>query len=605
MTNTHAPMNDTLQYWMYLTITPGGTLRTRKHTSAHTYFQETLSHTVPDLANSPTFPHRKLQRQLIEEKAEGSWAATEQGSRAAEEQRKTDPESKIVRLRRSAIAQSNRTHDDGQNPKSKIQNSAEACLRCFISHQIDYACQQLASQFGTNHRFGKMDILPFILNDNHLLQKADGRRQPVLSDAEGKAEEGRQKRELGRGVEGGGVERVETGPMPNAQRPTPVQNPKSKIQNPKSPYLSLSTEILDTFNPDRSNLKTWTVRLVRHNPIVTSILLDHGVYLVSDWAILNDTTEPQLERILGEFYMLSSGEIHQFVLLLESFHAIYRGDRCSATANHHRQPHQTSRCLPPTPDQLTRISQYIQDLWEQGEDISDSALKKEGVRKITPKQILPHLQALAHYLRDYRIHIRRGTLPNDSIDNFESPYWESRLIDDSNPLDDQDEASQRFLSDYRQAFEESLDAAIQMVVEQKVARLRKRKGDRHRLFLKGLHLFHCQGQTMTEIAPQLGYERQDKVTYLLKLKDLRADIRHETLNQLRDRILSLAQAFADPAHLQQLDQQLDTLLEEPLTALMAEAELETTGPRDGPLKSRFSRRLCCYLGNQYPDLNKS
>ena len=562
-------MNDTLQYWMYLTITPGGTLRTRKHAGAHTYFNEILNLTVPDLANSPQFPHRKLQRQLIKEKAEEGIKANGRRQTAEwETGRQGDRETG-----RRGDGETGRRGDGDvrtkiQNPKSKIQNPAEACLRCFISHQIDYACQQLASQFGTHHRFGKMDILPFILNDDRLLQKADGRRQTAEF-------------------------KIQNSKRPNALTPAP----KSKIQNPKSLYLSLSTEILDTFNPDRSNLKTWTVRLVRHHPTVNAILLDHGVYLVSDWAILNDTTEPQLERILGEFYMLSSGEIRQFTLLLECFHSIYRGDRL-----HHNH---TGRCLPPTTDQLTRISQYIQDLWEQEEGGADTLLNKESVREIRPKHILTQLQTLAHYLRDYRIHVRRGTLPNDSIDNFESSHWESRFIDDSNPLDDQEDNSQRFLSDYRQAFEQSLDAAIQMVVERKVVRLSKRKGDRHRLFLKGLHLFHCQGQTMTEIAPQLGYERQDKVTYLLKLKDLRADVRHETLNQLRDRILSLAQNFADPAHLQQLDQQLDTLLEEPLTALMTEAERETTGPRDGPLNSRFSRRLCRYLCNQYPYLGNS
>ena len=538
MTNAQTLMNDATQYWIYISITPGGSLRTHQHDDAHTHFHQTLSPTLPDLATTPKFPHRTLQRHLVWDKAEGG----------------------------------ERQKAEGKRQKMDLPAS-EACLRCFISHQITYACQQLANQFGTNHGFGKMDLLPSILNDDRLHQTPQC--QPTPSPSQD------------------GNRSSQNPDFDRLNRPSEIQN-QSKIQNPKSLYTSLPTEILTTFNPDRSNLKTWTVRLVRHNPTVTATLLAYGVYLVSDWAILNDTTEPQLGRILGEFYVLTPAEIQQFTLLLESYHAIYRGDRL--------KNNQSGRCVPPTPAQLTRISQYIQELQaedsrhkSQGEEDPISSFGKGGLRGVSPKQVLIQLQALAHHLRDYRIHVRRGTLYTTSIDDPNASYLDSQFAIEPNASADDEDTTQAFLSGYRQAFEESLDAAIQVVVEQKVVRLSKRKGDRHILFLKGLQLFHCRGQTMGEIAPQLGYERQDKVTYLLKLKDLRADIRHETLKQLRDRILSLAKAFADPEQLQQLDQQLDGLLDEPLTKLITDAEKETTGAREGPLQSQFSRRLCHYL----------
>ncbi|NEQ96231.1 MAG: hypothetical protein F6K30_05840 [Cyanothece sp. SIO2G6] len=151
---------------------------------------------------------------------------------------------------------------------------------------------------------------------------------------------------------------------------------------------------------------------------------------------------------------------------------------------------------------------------------------------------------------------------------------------------------------YQQAFDRSLDQAIQTVVEQRVATLGKRKGKRDQLFLQGLALFHGQGLTMTEIAPHLGYERQDKVSFLLKLKDLRADVRHELLQQLREQVVAIAQQFVSADQLASLDQRLDAALEAQIGSVMTEAERETSGARNGPLQSRFACRLCHYLDHR-------
>ncbi|NJR66284.1 MAG: hypothetical protein HC772_14690, partial [Leptolyngbyaceae cyanobacterium CRU_2_3] len=107
---------------------------------------------------------------------------------------------------------------------------AEVCMRCFISNQIDGICQRLAMQFGSRHGFTHHDLLPYVLDD-------------VVS----------------------------------------------VTRRSSSSYRSLATKILDSYDPDKAGLSTWVHRLVRGQDELEQFLLEQGVYLISDWAILNDT----------------------------------------------------------------------------------------------------------------------------------------------------------------------------------------------------------------------------------------------------------------------------------------------------------------------------
>ncbi|NET47395.1 MAG: hypothetical protein F6K09_01460 [Merismopedia sp. SIO2A8] len=508
-------MDGATQYWIFLTAT-GETVLPREQAIAQRYFRATLPSILPDFSTVTPFPHRDIQRQLFQSHQDEVLSFT--------------PAS-IPSTAASALSLS-----DPITP-------AETCLRCCISHHIDYACQQLADQFGPTHGFNRMTLVSSVLNDEYLLSQASPSIHPTAS-------------------------------LVDQDRTATVTATLSKPAT--QTYRSLATDIFESFDPNRSSLKSWTFRLVRQDGTVNSILLSHGVYLVSDWAILNDTKEAQLERILTEFCTLSVFEIRQSSLLLESYHRIYRGDRL--------RYHQTGRCLAPTPEQLIRIAHYLQSL-QLDEDIHNSTL-------LTAHQVLSQLQTLAQHLRDYRIHSRCGTLPTASVDISDDHVSVTQANDDD------DNMAEDFMVEYRQAFDASLDAAIQTVIEQRVAKLGKRKGERDKLYLKGLQLFHGEGLTMTEIAPHLDYERQDKVTYLLQLKELRADIRHEMLTQLRDRVRDIAQQFTNVDRLQTIDQQLDGVLEEQIVDLMTDAERETAGARSGPLHSRFSQHLCHYLNNR-------
>ncbi|MEO0405846.1 MAG: hypothetical protein AAF289_00700 [Cyanobacteria bacterium P01_A01_bin.135] len=444
-------------YWTFAYLSASGEVRHKPMESARDWFKQRCQ----DLLAKSDLPHRAIQRRL----------------------------------------------------KTESDPLAKFCLRCFISQQIVYACQELAQRFGQAHGFSRRDLLPFVLDDDSLI------------------------------------------------------NPR-----PQTGYRPLATQVLESFDPQQSNLSTWTARLVRQKSDLNAFLLEHGVYLISPWAILNDTKQTQLEGALGDFHQLSTAEVKQADALLEGYHAVYRQERV--------EQRRSGRCTAPSTDQLRRIAAY---------------LLEEYVLSLSERQVMQQLQVLAQRLRAYRIYNRSKVFPTETLDNPDQKVSVDAL---PAPDEDTDDGSEAFLKQYRQELQSSLDEALAAVVEQRVAYLTKRKGGEPRKFLDGLRLFHCMGEVMGAIALKLGYTRQDQVSSLLKLKHLRADVRHHLLILLRDRILPLAQTLSTPATLKDLDQRLDQALDEQTNAIILEAKAEASRRRDGPLKSLFSRRLCQYLDNR-------
>ncbi len=119
-----------------------------------------------------------------------------------------------------------------------------------------------------------------------------------------------------------------------------------------------------------------------------AFLLEHEVYLVSDWAILNDTSSKQLQRILSQFHHLTSWEIQQAMQLLESYHAVYRAQRLRA-----RQAG-VKGCQPPTTEQLRQMQERL----------------STQTNRMCPETLLAQLEEMASRLRQYRLHVRGGSL---------------------------------------------------------------------------------------------------------------------------------------------------------------------------------------------------
>lgn len=404
-------------------------------------------------------------------------------------------------------------HQQEQRSNPSTPDSlAGCCLRCYISHQIEQVCIQLEFQFGSRHGFTRADLFPFVLDDEI------------------------------------------------RERPLAVSS---------SRYRSFASEILRTYDSSRAGLNTWVFRRMRFHRELNCFLHERGVYLISDWAILNDTSPEQLQRILSEFYTLTSSEIEQACDLLQSYHLIYRQDRLQQRQAGKLKSKEM--CLPPTIDQLTRIAQTLQNPTIAG----------------SPDRLISQLQTLAAKLRRYRIFLRTGVLPTQFVDTLmEVP---------SPPPDEETGEFGEFLRFYRAQFLDCLDQVLAQVIEGCATHLQRKNPETAQQFLTALELFHCQGRSMGEIAPQIGLQAQYQVTRLMKLKDFRASVRQRLLKLLLDRVLNQAKIYVGPDRLQELDRRIEAALEEQISSVIQQAEAEAAVAKDRPLTSLFARRLCRQL----------
>jgi len=404
-----------------------------------------------------------------------------------------------------------------KNIQSESNNFwAERCLRCFISHQIRQACIQLDIKFGREHGFTRNDLFIYTLNDT-----LDNFRDSAVS---------------------------------------------SQVESRK--YIPLSVKILETFNPQKANLSTWTTIYVKQNRELQRFLLEQGVYLISNWAILNDNNEKQIKRILSEFHNLTPSEIRQASILLWAYHDVYRRDRL----NNRRGK---AKCQTPTAEQLTRIA----NLTEQ-----------KGL-VLSPEQTLSRLEQLANLLREYRIYVRGGRMKQESLDNTEknTEDMQARVVSETS---DSDEDRDDFLKSYQQKFQQSLDSAIEKVITTRLSTFKGKKAAKAPQFINALDLFHCQGESMTVIALAIELKTQSQVSRLLKLKELRTDIRHNMLQLMRDWTLTQTK-LEDLESLKQRDREIEEALGEHIDLLLDEAEKEVSIANSN--QSILAKQICEYL----------
>jgi len=410
------------------------------------------------------------------------------------------------------------------NPE--VRSLAECCLKCFISCQTKRTCQYLEAQFGTKYGFTYCDLLPFVLDD-------DSRR-------------------------------------PNTD----------KGKSASTPYQSLQHNILQSFNPEQSSLTTWTNRMVKHHRELNGFLLEHGVYLVSDWAILNDTSSKQLQRIFSQFHHLTNLEIQQAIQLLDSYHAVYRAQRLKQ-----RQAGIKGQCQSPTTEQLRQIQQR---------------LSTQITQRLSLETVMTQLQAMASLLREYRIHVRGGSLPTESIDApVNSALGDSISL--SNFIEHRytSDAQTKFLNSYRKQFVSCLDQAIAHVTEEQVRKLQSKDAEKAQKFVTALQLFYCQGKSMGEIASFVNLQAQFQVSRLLKLKSFRADIQQQFSVLIRDHVINEAKAYTGSERLQALKGQIEEALDEQITKVFQEAATEastaTNTKNQTTNTSFFAERICHYF----------
>jgi len=409
--------------------------------------------------------------------------------------------------------------------RSEIESSdrtlAALCLRCFISHQIEQVCIQLETQFGNYYGFTRQELFALVLDD------------------EGKAEL-----------------------SANSYQPTAISYQLSAIS-----YQPTAIEILQKFDPDRAGLAAWTTRLVKQHHELNAFLLEQGLCMLSDWAILNDTKPKKLERVLTQFHQLTEQEVKQAIALLESYHAVYRRDRLLRG--------QKGACSPPTLAQLQEISDRFQ---------------QQTARSVAIDAILTRLTALAARLRQYRISVGGGKPPSQSLDQPDTPLLD-QLSQESKDLGD-DDPQIEFLQTYRQQFLGCLENALQQVVSD---RLQILKPPKQQSFLTALKLFHCQKLAMSAIAQQIGFRAQYQVSRLLKLDELRSDVRHWMLQCLRTAVKDTALNYVEPDKLDTLDRQIAAALEYQVDDLIQKDQASSKTPKGYVSDNLFAQRLCQYL----------
>ncbi|NJR65652.1 MAG: hypothetical protein HC772_10525, partial [Leptolyngbyaceae cyanobacterium CRU_2_3] len=290
----------------------------------------------------------------------------------------------------------------------------------------------------------------------------------------------------------------------------------------------------------------------------------------------------QLTRILGEFHSLSQVEIEQATGLLQSYHAIYRQTRIQQ-----RLAQSGGRCQSPTSEQLVQMAEVIVQS-------KSFAKEKEAVLPhFQPEIVLNRLQVLAAQLRQYRIAVRKGgALQLTSIEEPAVQTVVNQMETACEPNDDA-EVQAQLLQRYREIFLTGLDTTIGQVTCDRLATMPRKRSPKQ--FLTALHLMHCQGLSMTEIAPQVDLGGQSQVSRLLQLPEFRTDIRQRWLAILRDRVPELVREFESLDRLQGWDQRLEQVLQEEVESVIQETVAEASAARHRPLTSLFALRLCHYL----------
>ncbi len=373
---------------------------------------------------------------------------------------------------------------------------AETCLRCYISHSVQSACLNLAQKFGLHQQFSSSELLAYVLDDINPLQ-----------------------------------------PL-----------------NLNTSYIPFALKILRTFDPNQSSLSYWTKRLVHQHPQLNQLLSERGIYIASDWAVLNQTNPAQVQRLLSA--VLTDSELQQAIALLTSFHAVYRADRIQQGSLVIGK-----RCLDPSDDQMRRMVE---------------CLEATG-RSISPSRLLRELRTLASQLR------RAKYPPATSLDQVRCPLAIEQ------PLPSPEEV---FLEKYHQVSEDCLLEAIQSVLQQRSTQLRHRNPQQAIRFNKALFLFFVQGKSMGEIAPLVGLKQQFQVTRLLKLKQIRSTISQQYVSLMQFQLQRLLAEDLSSDRLSQL--QLEPLLTEMSERMVTEDVTECYSSHRSS-KSLFSLCICRFL----------
>ena len=338
-------------------------------------------------------------------------------------------------------------------------------------------------------------------------------------------------------------------------------------------HNSLTIRILKTFDIKKSSLSAWVKIKVNRDRELKRFLLEHGIEQVTDWLLLKQYNSRKLQRILSDFHHLSTTEIQQYIALLKSYQNVYLAEIQAARNQINQQRKQQGLGKLTTP-YLAPERQHLLSIAEQ---LSP---------RLSTDEVLEELQHLAKLIRSYRTGRRM---------NVETQTLHENITNVPSNTSDSSEEEDEILTVYRQLLQDCLIAAIKEVIEARVKFLQSKRKKRDKQFLEGLNLLYCQYLSMGEIATKLDLQNQSKVSRLLDLKKIRVDIGRRTLVKLRSKVLQLAQAYASPTQLKDLEVRITVFLDEEIDKIIQEAEKEVNVSKNRVMTSQLSQAICQYL----------
>ena len=421
------------------------------------------------------------------------------------------------------------------------KSEAAICLRCYLSHAVLSACQDLFVKFSDRGtRFQLRELLALVLVD------------------EGK----------------------------------PIESTIQSIAF----YHSFQV-LQDYFKRDRSQRKSlsgWTYLRTKQSDRIEKFFLSCGLYFNTYWSILNSTSVKELEKIFREFYNVSAtaivhfseAEIQRAGEILQSYHRIYRGDR--------RKNRAFGRCQPPTENQQQRMvvdlqakfgleideNQLIQELQGMAQRLREYRIYCEN-----PMTVGTSLDA-----------VNPVTGREKSEEIADPQTLENSILEETQKKDNLRARLQDFLQDKTI---NSLDWGIDRGFVDVIASLSRRCAHLADAIKPAFQLFYCQKKSQSEVAKQLQITQSQVSRNIKPLAPKLFDrTRYRTQEKLIQTILDRVRGWQVVENPQQRDyfdnlvRQVEGFLSD---RIFLEAEAQLGDSRTRTEESLYVRRLCWYL----------
>ena len=390
---------------------------------------------------------------------------------------------------------------------------AEKCLRCYVSSELQMLCRTIVKKFSQSYdhsNSGEYDC-----RDN---QELDQIIDPLRN--------------------------------PNQANLT-VQELCVWVLDSSKHRSSLIDKILNTFDPSKGYLSTWTDRLFKGDKNVKHVLLEYGIEFVTDWSRLIHTKPQKLEQILIS-YGRSAKEIEEAISLLGAFQYTYT----TQVLSHHQRG---AKYPAPDSEQLIQISEQL-----------------TRHQSLTEEEIRQQLTDLAKIIRQYRVHKPKPIQPSVS------EYSESDRLDD-------------FLKHYQS---NCLTKAVSTVIETRMEQLAKgglKGSQRVEEFKQIIQLYYCEKLSTKKIAKHLGIGDQSTAYRRLNRSQLQADIRRNLLHCLSDCLFEKLGSCLTPDQLKKWDIKIQAFLEPKVTELIQEADRQAQTGKSRCLDDPLSVAICQYI----------